>query len=203
MYSELWMTEAVFEDNGEGWPRGSPELVVSTVRVFDNGGFSTLHCAHEEQGDPLYRWDGDDGWVGEVLITPLADLHPPGVVNPRVGILIYENDDSGSLCGYSPDSWWDNTPGQMYRAALNDYRADWQRLEQDNNGDGVVDASISFLGTLIGGSVLSDIAGNGDDLVGLTVLATNASGFEDPKNVVRFLESGLPAGNGWVKFTLK
>jgi hypothetical protein len=203
LYSELWMVEAVFQEDGEGWPRGSPELVVSTVQVFSNGAFQVLHCAHEEQADPLYRWDGDDGWAGQVLITPLADLHPPGSSDPRVGILIYENDDDGSLCRYSPDNWWDDTPGQMQRAASNDYRADWQRLEQDNNGDGVADAIVSFLGYLVAGSVLSDLTGNGDDLVGLSVLATGASGFQDPKNVVRFLEDGLPAGNGWVRFQLR
>jgi hypothetical protein len=196
------MVEAVFEDDGEGWPRGSPELVISTVQVFDNGAFQILHCAHEEQWDPRYRWDGDDGWVGSVLVTPLADLHPPGTVDPHVGILIYENDDGG-LCGYSPDNWWDNAPGQMQRAQWNEYRADWLRLEQDNNGDGVADAIVTFLEYLVLGSVLSDLTGNGDDLVGLSVLATGASGFQDPKNIVRFLEGGLPSGNGWVVFELR
>ena len=201
--SELWMVEAEFEDNGEGWPRGSPELVVSTVQVYSNGAFQVLHCAHEDQGDLRYRWDGNSGWAGEVLITPLSDLHPTNTLDPRVGILIYENDDDGSLCAYSPDNWWDNFPGQMQRASSNDYRADWQRVEQDANGDGVVDGIVTFLGYLIAGSVLDDLVGNGDDLVGLSVLATGSSGFQDPKNIVRFLEACLPAGNGWVRFQLR
>jgi hypothetical protein len=190
----------VLENDGEGWPRGSPELVISTLRVFTNGTFQSLHCAHEEQADPYY-FDADAGWAGEVLVTPLSEFNPPG--GGLTGIMVWENDDEGSLCAFSPTYSWEPVEQQMVRAQSNGYRADWRRVEQDNNGDGAIDAIRSFLETLAGLIVLSEWIGNGDDVVGLVVLNGAYSGFEDPKNVVRFLEDGLPSGNGWIKFQLR
>jgi len=116
---------------------------------------------------------------------------------------VWENDDEGSLCAFSPTYSWEPVEQQMVRAQSNGYRADWRRVEQDNNGDGAIDAIRSFLETLAGLIVLSEWIGNGDDVVGLVVLNGAYSGFEDPKNVVRFLEDGLPSGNGWIKFQLR
>jgi hypothetical protein len=198
--SELWAIEMVLEDDGEGWPRGSPELVISTLRVFTNGTSETLRCANEEKASPYY-FDAEAGWAGEVLVTPLSEFNPPG--GGLTGIMIWENDDEGSLCAFSPTYSWEPVEAQMVRAQSGGYRADWQRVAQDNDGDGVVDAIKSFLETLASLVVLSEWIGNGDDVVGLVVLSGSASGFQDPKNIVRFLEDGLPSGNGWIKFQLR
>jgi hypothetical protein len=198
--SELWAIEMVLENDGEGWPRGSPELVISTLRVFTNGTSQTLHCAHEEQAYP-YRFDADAGWAGEVLVTPLSEFNPPG--GGLTGIMVWENDDAGSLCVFAPTYPWEPVEQQMVRAQSNGHRADWRRVEEDNNGDGAIDAIKAFLLQLASLVVVSEWTGNGDDLVGLVVLSGSASGFQDPKNIVRFLEDGLPSGNGWIKFQLR
>lgn len=194
--------EMVLEDDGEGWPRGSPELVISTMRVFDNGTSATLHCAHEEQAYP-YRFDADDGWAGEVLVTPLSDFYATGPTTPVTAIMIWENDDDSNLCAFSGENSWDPVEAQVVYAQQGGYRVDWRRLEQDSNGDGTVDAVRTFLATLASLIALSEWVGNGDDVVGLAILSGSATGFEDPKNIVGFLEYGLPRGNGWIKFQLR
>jgi len=147
----LYLTKLVLNDDGEGFPRGKPEIDLFTiVRVNSLEEGESIRCVGEEEsGEFFFNWD-DNGWDGQVRIATPAQLDD---LPPEEGLLFqtWEDDDQPCVIRTS-----DNTVSALLESV--------DMATDGYDGLGLNLGSIQYAFAFIGSII--DVFGDGDDVVG-------------------------------------
>jgi hypothetical protein len=103
----LYMTRAHFNQDFEGWLKGSPEFEIHIMG--QKGGSDSLtkyQCAGEHQPGSYY-WDGDTDWSGSVLLFSQTELNNYHLAHPgeTLRLVALEDDDTSCQIKVGQDRW--------------------------------------------------------------------------------------------------
>ncbi|MDH4132675.1 MAG: hypothetical protein OEV95_12815, partial [Gemmatimonadota bacterium] len=99
----LYMTSARFNDDFEGWLKGSPEFEIHVMgQKGTTDSLTKLRCAGENQSSP-YRWDGGTSWSGSVMLISQPDLNAFHTTHPGESVRIIALEDDDTACEMKVD----------------------------------------------------------------------------------------------------
>ena len=103
----LYMTKAHFNQDFEGWLKGSPEF---EVHIMGQRGSSDSLMKYEcagEHAPSAYNWDGGTNWSGSVLLFSQTEINAYHVGHPgeTFRIVAMEDDDTSCQMKVNPDRW--------------------------------------------------------------------------------------------------
>jgi hypothetical protein len=190
----LYMTSARFNDDFEGWLKGSPEFEIHVMgQKGATDSLVKLRCAGEHQSSP-YRWDGGTTWSGSVMLISQPDLDAFHAAHPgeSVRIIALEDDDTACEMKVDRDRWLDlvGSIGPVYR---------------DITGaidSGSVSRYISAARSVR--NFLASVAGlikTNDDLIGNAIKDDVAGQYKAGYNWV--VKGKSTTTNGWLKLEMK
>lgn len=103
----LYMTKAYFEDDFEGWLKGSPEFEIHILgQKGTTDSLTRLQCSGEHSLG-LYQWDGGTSWSGNVLLFSQSQIDSYKAAHPGESfrILALEDDDTACVIKTDPNRW--------------------------------------------------------------------------------------------------
>ncbi len=173
----IYLTSLSVSDDGEGWPRGAPEIEVMLLGpVTDTMTFAKLDCAGEHvvagSGNPRYFNMDANHWTGNVLIADSAKLasikskYPPGTPwdKVRFSFDFWEDDTDPCIINTDKEKWDDYVLATIEIVVGG---AAWVTVDFDNIENG---SEWAFLAALPLGTLgLIQTIGSGDDYLGLNV----------------------------------
>jgi hypothetical protein len=110
----IYITSVSLKDDGEGWPRGNPEIEAMLMGpITDTMTLAKIDCANESRLGPRYYNQDDNHWTGNVLVadsTQLATIkskYPPGTPwsKVRFSIDFWEDDSDRCVINTSANNW--------------------------------------------------------------------------------------------------
>ncbi|HEY7682547.1 MAG TPA: hypothetical protein VH879_07870 [Gemmatimonadales bacterium] len=115
----LYMTRAHFDDDFEGWLKGSSEFEIHIMG--QRGATDSLvkyQCAGEHRSSPYY-WDGENTWSGTVMLFSQTGINAYHAAHPgeTFRIVAMEDDDTSCEMRVDPNRWktFVATIGPLYR----------------------------------------------------------------------------------------
>jgi hypothetical protein len=100
----LYMTKAHFNQDFEGWLKGSPEFEIHVMgQKGKTDSLIKYACAGEHQV-PLYNWDGGTNWSGSVMIFDQNALNAYHSAHPGETFRIVAMEDDDTSCEMKVDS---------------------------------------------------------------------------------------------------
>jgi hypothetical protein len=103
----LYMTRAHFNDDFEGWLKGSPEFEIHVMGQKGTSDSLTKYACAGEHQPPLYNWDGGNTWSGSVMIFDQNAINTYHMSHPGepFRILAMEDDDTSCEMKVDPNRW--------------------------------------------------------------------------------------------------
>lgn len=99
----LYMTKAHFNDDFEGWLKGSPEFEIHIMgQKGRTDSLTRYQCAGEHQPGSYY-WDGGTDWSGEVLLFSQAEIDAYHSAHPGETFRIVAMEDDDTSCEMKVD----------------------------------------------------------------------------------------------------
>jgi hypothetical protein len=115
----LYMTKAHFNQDFEGWLKGSPEF---EVHIMGQRGTTDSLVKYEcagEHAPSAYNWNGGTNWSGSVLLFSQAEINSYHAGHPgeTFRIVAMEDDDTSCEMKVDPNRWktFIGSIGPLYR----------------------------------------------------------------------------------------
>ena len=190
----LYMTSAKFNDDFEGWLKGSPEFEIHVMgQKGTTDSLVKLRCAGENQPSP-YRWDGGTSWSGSVMLISQSDLDAFHAAHPdeSVRIIALEDDDTACEMKVDEDRWVDlvGSIGPVYR--------DVTGAIDSGSVNRYISAARSVRNFL---AALAGLIKTNDDLIGNAIKDDVAGQYKVGYDWV--LKAKNATTNGWLKLEMK
>ncbi len=100
----LYMTKAHFQDDFEGWLKGSPEFEIHIMgQKGSTDSLTKLQCSGEHSLG-LYQWDGGTNWSGNVLLFSQSQIDSYKAAHPGESFRILALEDDDTACVIKTDS---------------------------------------------------------------------------------------------------
>jgi hypothetical protein len=100
----LYMTKAHFQDDFEGWLKGSPEFEIHIMgQKGTTDSLTRLQCSGEHSLG-LYQWDGGKDWTGNVLLFSQIQIDGYKAAHPGESFRIVALEDDDTACVLKADS---------------------------------------------------------------------------------------------------
>ena len=190
----LYMTSAKFNDDFEGWLKGSPEFEIHVMgQKGATDSLTKLRCAGEHQSSP-YRWDGGTSWSGSVMLISQPDLDAYHAAHPdeSVRIIALEDDDTACQMKVDRNLWIDlvGSIGPVYH--------DITGAIDSGSVSRYISAARSVRNFL---AAVAGLIKTNDDLIGNAIEDDVAGQYKAGYNWV--LKGKNAATNGWLKLEMK
>ena len=100
----LYLTQAHFVDDFEGWLKGSPEFEVHILgQKAQTDSLTDYQCAGEKQPAPYYFDQNSLDWSGSVLLFSKAQLDAYNAAHPGQNIRVFVVEDDDTACQIKAD----------------------------------------------------------------------------------------------------
>src|SRR5438105_498532 len=106
--SGLYMTQANFVDDFEGWLKGAPEFEVHVLgQKGQSDSLTDYQCAGEKQPAPYYFDQNGLDWSGSVMLFSKSQIDAYNVAHRGQNVRVYvvEDDDTACQIKTSSDAW--------------------------------------------------------------------------------------------------
>ncbi len=106
--SGLYMTQAHFVDDFEGWLKGAPEFEVHMLgQKGQTDSLTDYQCAGERQSTPYYFDQNGLDWSGSVMLFSNTQIDAYKTAHPgqNVRVFVVEDDDTACQIKTSSDAW--------------------------------------------------------------------------------------------------
>jgi len=106
--SGLYMTQAHFVDDFEGWLKGAPEFEVHVLgQKGQSDSLTDYQCAGEKQPAPYYFDQNGLDWSGSVMLFSKSQIDAYNVAHRGQNVRVYvvEDDDTACQIKTSSDAW--------------------------------------------------------------------------------------------------
>ena len=107
VYPGLYMTQAHFVQDFEGWLKGSPEFEIHIMGQYGHtDSLQKYQCAGENRSSPYY-WNGGTNWSGSVMLFSQAELNGYRLAHPGVNfrVVAMEDDDTPCVMKIDQNRW--------------------------------------------------------------------------------------------------
>src|SRR5205809_5875449 len=95
----LYLTQAHFVDDFEGWLKGSPEFEVHILgQKGQTDSLTDYQCAGEKQPSPYYFDQNDLDWSGSVMLFSKAQLDAYNAAHPGQNVRVFVVEDDDTAC---------------------------------------------------------------------------------------------------------
>jgi hypothetical protein len=95
----LYMTKSHFEQDFEGWLKGSPEFEVQILgQKGQTDSLISYQCAGEHAGGPYTFNQNDKDWTGQVLLFSKQQLDQYNALHPQSNIRVFVVEDDDTAC---------------------------------------------------------------------------------------------------------
>src|SRR5438309_1889550 len=104
----LYMTQAHFGNDFEGWLKGAPEFEVHVLgQKGQTDSLTDYQCAGEKQPAPYYFDQNGLDWSGSVMVFSKSQIDAYSAAHPghNVRVYIVEDDDTACQIKTSADAW--------------------------------------------------------------------------------------------------
>ena len=106
--SGLYMTQAHFGNDFEGWLKGAPEFEVHVLgQKGQTDSLTDYQCAGEKQPAPYYFDQNGLDWSGSVMVFSKSQIDAYNAAHPGHNVRVYvvEDDDTACQIKTSADAW--------------------------------------------------------------------------------------------------
>jgi len=193
----LYMTQAHFVDDFEGWLKGAPEFEVHVLgQKGQTDSLTDYQCAGEKQPAPYYFDQNDLDWSGSVMVFSKSQMDAYNAAHPGQNVRVYvvEDDDTACQIKTSSDAWKRALDAvdaaNKARTAGKDTTA--------NTGEKLWKFAQAFQKLL---SALASIFNTNDELVGDVVQDSVAGEYHAGFNWIVKGENNVT--NGWIRLEMK
>ena len=103
----LYMTQAHFNGDYEGWLKGSPEFEIHVMGQKGSGDSLTKYQCAGEHRSGSYYWNGGTDWSGNVLLFSQAEITAYHAAHPNetFRVVAVEDDDTSCEIKVDPNRW--------------------------------------------------------------------------------------------------
>ena len=94
----LYMTQAHFVQDFEGWLKGSPEFEIHIMGQHGTTDSLVKYQCSGEERRPPYQWDGGTSWSGSVMLFSKAELDGYHLAHPNETLKVVAMEDDDTQC---------------------------------------------------------------------------------------------------------
>jgi len=117
----LYMTQAHFVDDFEGWLKGGPEFEVHILgQKGQTDSLTDYQCAGEKQPAPYYFDQNGLDWSGNVLLLSKAQLDAYNAAHPGQNVRVFVVEDDDTACEIKANR---DIVGNLFKAVDGAYKA--------------------------------------------------------------------------------
>lgn len=117
----LYMTQAHFVDDFEGWLKGGPEFEVHVLgQKGQTDSLTDYQCAGEKQPGPYYFDQNALDWSGNVLLFSKAQLDAYNAAHPGQNVRVFVVEDDDTACEIKANR---DIMGNLFKAVDGAYKA--------------------------------------------------------------------------------
>ena len=117
----LYMTQAHFVDDFEGWLKGGPEFEVHILgQKGQTDSLTDYQCAGEKQPAPYYFDQNGLDWSGNVLLLSKAQLDAYNAAHPGQNVRVFVVEDDDTACEIKANR---DLIGNVFKAVDGAYKA--------------------------------------------------------------------------------
>jgi hypothetical protein len=190
----LYMTRAQFDQDFEGWLKGTPELEVHVLgQKGSSDSLMKYQCAGEHRPNP-YNWNGNTSWNGTVLLFSQAQINNYHVTHPNetFRLVFMEDDDTECVMKIDPDRW------KTFVTAVGSFYRDMTGAIDTGSTRKYLAAGKSLRKLL---AALASIILTNDDLIGTAMEDKVVNEFHTGYNWI--LKADNNVTNGWVNLEMR
>src|SRR6266704_3036910 len=193
----LYMTQAHFVDDFEGWLKGSPEFEVHVLGQKDQtDSLKDYQCAGERQPSPYYFDQNDLDWSGSVMLYSKTQLDNYHTTHPGQDVRVFVVEDDDTACEIkTTNDFWQNVVNAVDGAN--------QALTAGKDTtSSTADKTWKFakaIQKLL--TALASLINTNDELVGNAVHDSIAGEYHDGYNWV--VKGEKDVTNGWIKLEMR
>lgn len=190
----LYMTQAHFVQDFEGWLKGSPEFEIHIMGQYGTtDSLQKYQCSGEERRVP-YNWDGGTSWSGSVMLFSATELSTYKMAHPGEAFRIVAMEDDDTQCVMKIDSnrWL------TFIAALGNAYHDVTGAIDTGSTKKYIAAGRSLRDFL---AALASWLKSNDDLIGTAIEDKVVGEFHPGFNWILRGENNVT--NGWIKLEMK
>ena len=193
----LYMTQAHFVDDFEGWLKGSPEFEVHILGQKDQtDSLQDYQCAGEKQASPYYFDQNNLDWSGSVLLFSKTQLDNYHATHPGENIRVFVVEDDDTACQIkTTNDFWTNVMNAVDGAN----QALTAGKDTTSSTTNKVWKFAKALEKLL--KALASLINTNDELVGNAVQDAIVGEYHAGYNWI--VKGDKDATNGWIKLEMK
>jgi len=192
----LYLTQAHFVDDFEGWLKGSPEFEVHILgQKGQTDSLTDYQCAGEKQPPPYYFDQNGLDWSGSVLLFSKAQLDAYNVAHPGQNVRVFVVEDDDTACEIKANR---DIIGNLFKVVDGAYKAITAGNDSSNAFVKLFKQANAFQKLW---SALASFFNTNDELVG-TAVASDVVGISYP-GYNWIVKGGNNATNGWIALQMK
>ncbi len=192
----LYLTQAHFVDDFEGWLKGSPEFEVHILgQKGQTDSLTDYQCAGEKQPAPYYFDQNDLDWSGSVMLFSKAQLDAYNVAHPGQNVRVFVVEDDDTACEIKANR---DIIGNLFKVVDGAYKAITAGNDSSNAFVKLFKQANAFQKLW---SALASFFNTNDELVG-TAVASDVVGISYP-GYNWIVKGENNATNGWIALQMK
>src|SRR6266571_2599123 len=192
----LYMTQAHFVEDFEGWLKGTPEFEVHMLgQKGQTDSLTDYQCAGEKQPAPYYFDQNDLDWSGSVMVFSKSQIDAYNAAHPGLNARVFVVEDDDTACQIKNDP---NRVANLFNAVDGAYKALTAGNDSTNNVAKYWKVAKALQKLW---SALASLINTNDELVGDAVQDSVVGEFHTGFNWIVKGENNVT--NGWIQLEMR
>jgi len=192
----LYMTQAHFVEDFEGWLKGTPEFEVHMLgQKGQTDSLTDYQCAGEKQPAPYYFDQNDLDWSGSVMVFGKSQIDAYNAAHPGQNARVFVVEDDDTACQIKNDP---NRVANLFNAVDGAYKALTAGNDSTNNVAKYWKVAKALQKLW---SALASLINTNDELVGDAVQDSVVGEFHTGFNWIVKGENNVT--NGWIQLEMR